>query len=185
VTGSAGTGFRTLGERTLYEGSVISLAIGTFEAPDGHRFEREIVHHPGAVSVVALHDDGRVVLLRQFRAPLGRELLEIPAGKRDVEGEPPEVTARRELEEETGLRAGSLEKLVEFHNSVGFSDEHSHVFLARELEPVAVDRQGVEERHMTIELVPLDEALAMIDAGAITDAKTVIGLTLAARRLGR
>lgn len=178
-------GFRSLGERTLYEGAVISLAIGTFEAPDGHRFEREIVHHPGAVSVVALHDDARVVLLRQFRAPLGRELLEIPAGKRDVEGEPPEVTARRELEEETGWRAGSLEKLVEFHNSVGFSDEHSHVFLARELEQVALDRQGIEERHMTIELVSFDDALAMIDTGAITDAKTVIGLTLAARRLGR
>lgn len=178
------TGFRWISERTLYEGSVIRLAIGTFEAPDGHRFEREIVHHPGAVSVVPLLDDRRVVLVRQYRAPLGREILEIPAGKRDVAGEPPETTARRELEEETGLRAGALEKLVEFHNSVGFCDEHSHVFLARDLEPVATDLQGIEEQHMAIESVPLADALAMIDAGTITDAKTVIGLTVTARRLG-
>jgi ADP-ribose pyrophosphatase len=177
-------GFRRLSERVVYDGHVIRLAIGLIEAPDGQQFEREIVHHPGAVSVVPLLDDGRVVLVRQYRAPLDREVLEIPAGKRDVAGEPPETTARRELEEETGLRAAVVEKLVEFHNSVGFCDEHSQVFLARELQPVAQDLQGVEEQHLTIERVPLADALAMIDTGTITDAKTVIGLTLTARRLG-
>jgi ADP-ribose pyrophosphatase len=177
--------FRKVGERTVFEGSVISLGVGTFEAPDGHRFEREIVHHPGAVSVVPLTDDDEVILVRQYRAPLDRELLEIPAGKRDVADEPIELTAHRELVEEIGMRAGRLEPLVEFHNSVGFCDEQSFVFLATELEPTATDLQGIEEQHMTIERVALDDVFALIAAGEITDAKTVIGLTLTLRALGR
>jgi ADP-ribose pyrophosphatase len=177
--------FRKIGERTVFEGSVISLGVGTFEAPDGHRFEREIVHHPGAVSVVPLTDDDEVILVRQYRAPLDRELLEIPAGKRDVADEPVELTAHRELVEEIGMRAGRLEPLAEFHNSVGFCDEQSFVFLATELEPTATDLQGIEEQHMTIERVALDDVFALIAAGEITDAKTVIGLTLTLRALGR
>ncbi len=177
--------FRKVGERTVFEGSVISLGVGTFEAPDGHRFEREIVHHPGAVSVVPLTDDDDVILVRQYRAPLDRELLEIPAGKRDVADEPIELTAHRELVEEIGMRAGRLELLAEFHNSVGFCDEQSFVFLATELEATATDLQGIEEQHMTIERVALDDVFALIAAGEITDAKTVIGLTLTLRALGR
>ena len=107
-------------------GSLISLAVGAFEAPDGDTFERDVVHHPGAVSVVPVVDEGTAVLLvRQYRAAVDRDLLEIPAGKRDVAGEPPELTARRELEEEVGMRAGRLEQLAEFYNSPGFCDEHS------------------------------------------------------------
>jgi 8-oxo-dGTP pyrophosphatase MutT (NUDIX family) len=177
--------FRKLGERLIHQGSVISLAVGTFEAPDRHRFEREIVHHPGAVSVVPLVDDDTVLLVRQYRAPLDRELLEIPAGKRDVADEPVEVTAHRELEEEVGMLADRLDLLARFHNSVGFCDEESYVFLARDLRPTATDLQGVEEQHMTIERVPLDHVASMIEASEITDAKTVIGLTLTLRRLGR
>jgi ADP-ribose pyrophosphatase len=177
--------FRKVGERTVFEGSVISLGVGTFEAPDGHRFEREIVHHPGAVSVVPLTDDGEVILVRQYRAPLDREVLEIPAGKRDVADEPVEVTAHRELVEEIGMRAGRLVPLVEFHNSVGFCDEQSFVFLATELGATATDLQGIEEHHMTVERVALDDVETLIATGAITDAKTVIGLTLTLRSLGR
>jgi 8-oxo-dGTP pyrophosphatase MutT (NUDIX family) len=175
--------FRPLGERVLYEGHVISLAVGTFEAPDGSRFERELVHHPGAVSVVPLHDDGSVTLVRQYRAPLDAELLEIPAGKCDVAGEPAEVTAERELAEEVGLRAGRLDLLAEFLTSPGFSDEHSWTFLARDLESVELDLQGVEEQHMEALRVPLSAVPAMIQAGELLDAKTIIGLTLAAQRL--
>src|SRR4051794_13721714 len=98
--------FRKRDERVVHRGSLITVAVGTFEDPDGEAFERDLVHHPGAVSVVAIEDDGRVVMVRQYRAAVDAELLEIPAGKRDVEGESPEATAARELEEEVGLRAG-------------------------------------------------------------------------------
>jgi ADP-ribose pyrophosphatase len=145
--------------------------------------EREIVHHPGAVSVVPLRDDETVVLVRQYRAALDRQLLEIPAGKRDVDGEAPETTANRELAEEVGLHAGRLVKLVEFFNSAGFSDEHSTVYLGTELEEVPSDRHGAEEQHMTIEHVPLNDVRALIARGEITDAKTIIGLLLALDRV--
>jgi 8-oxo-dGTP pyrophosphatase MutT (NUDIX family) len=178
-------GFRRTGERVLHRGSTISLAVGTIVAPDGTTYERDIVHHPGAVSVVPLLDDGTVVLVRQYRAALDAELLEIPAGKRDQPGEPPETTAARELAEEVGLAAASLELLAEFHNSPGFSDERSFVYLGRDLTPVPADLQGVEEQHMSIEHHGLDEVPTLIADARITDAKTIIGLTLTLRRLGR
>jgi len=181
---SSGATFQKLDERTLYEGHVIALGVGTFSGPDGSTFERDVVHHPGAVSVVPIVDD-HVVLIRQYRAALDDLLLEIPAGKRDVAGEPPERTAHRELVEEVGLRAGRLVKLAEFYNSPGFSDEHSYVFLGLDLEPVEASAQGIEEEHMTIEHVPLDDILGLIATGEMRDAKTIIGLTLALRHLGR
>jgi ADP-ribose pyrophosphatase len=178
-------GFRHLGDRVLHRGHTISLAIGTYEGPDGSTFEREIVRHPGAVSVVPLHDDGTVTLVRQYRAALDLDLLEIPAGKCDVAGEPVEVTAGRELAEEVGLRAGRLELLAEFVNSAGFSDEHSWVFLARDLTEVPTDVQGIEEQHMTVERVALADVPAMIADRRLLDAKTIIGLTLAGERVNQ
>ena len=106
-----------------------------------------------------------VILVRQYRAAIDRELLEIPAGKRDVAGEPPEDTARRELVEEVGMRAGRLELLAEFYNSPGFCDEHSFVYLALDLEPCPSDLQGIEEQHMTIERVALDDVPGLIRPG--------------------
>jgi ADP-ribose pyrophosphatase len=177
-------GFRKLGERELWNGSLLRFAIGRFAAPDGSEFEREIVHHPGAVSVVPVVDEGAAVLLvRQYRAAIDAELLEIPAGKRDVEGEPPEDTARRELEEEVGMRAGRLERLAEFYNSPGFCDEHAWVFLALDLEPAEASAHSVEEQHMQVEKVALDDVPAMIADGRLKDAKSIIGLTLAREAL--
>lgn len=173
-------GFRAISESVLHEGFVISLSNGTFEAPDGTRFDRDIVHHPGAVAVVPLHDDDTVVLVRQYRAPLDRMMLELPAGKRDVAGEPPEVTAGRELIEEVGLQATTLEFLVTFHNSVGFSDEECLVYVGRGLTEAAADHDGIEEEFMEVVRLPLADAVAMISTGEITDAKTVIGLTMVA-----
>lgn len=172
-----------MGERTLHEGHVIRLAVGRFVAPDGTEFEREVVRHPGAVSVVPLHDDGTVTLVRQYRAALDTELLEIPAGKRDVLDEPPEVTAARELAEEVGLRADDLVPLGRFVNSAGFSDELSLVFLATGLSEVPNDLQGVEEEHMIVERIPLADVPAMIADHRIVDAKTMIGLLLTLRRV--
>ena len=176
--------FRKLAERSVHQGHLISVAIGTFATPDGEEFERDVVHHPGAVSVVPVLDEGTTVLMvRQYRAAIDRDLLEIPAGKRDVKDEAPEVTARRELEEEVGMRAGRIEKLAEFYNSPGFCDEHSFVFMALDLEQCDVSAQGVEEHHMTIERIPLDDVPRMIADGQITDAKSIIGLCLAREAL--
>jgi len=182
VEASAGT-FTKLGEHLIHDGAVISLAVGEFSGPDGVSFHRDIVHHPGAVSAVPLLDDGTVVLVRQFRAALGVDLLEIPAGKRDVADEPPELTARRELEEEIGMRAGRVELLAEFHNSPGFCDEHSFVYLARDLVETATDLQGIEEQHLTVERAALADVPAMIADRRITDAKSIIGLLLALRHV--
>lgn len=177
------SGFRHLEDTVLHEGHIITLQRSRFAAPDGTEFEREVVRHPGAVSVVPLLDDDTVVLVRQYRAAIDADVLEIPAGKRDVTDEPTETTAQRELVEEVGYSAGRLELLGRFHNSIGFSDELSFVYLGRDLQPAPLDRQGIEESYMEIVQLPLAEAPAMIADGRITDAKTVIGLTLAIERL--
>ena len=159
---------------------MISVVVGEFAAPDGEIFQREIVRHPGAVSVVPIVDDGAgALLVRQYRSAVDRALLEIPAGKRDVEGEAPETTARRELIEEIGMRPGRLEKLVELFMTPGFSDEYMTIFMALDLEPTASAVQGPEETHMTIEQVALDDVGDLIAAGEIADAKTIIGLLTA------
>ncbi|HWG74363.1 MAG TPA: NUDIX hydrolase [Acidimicrobiales bacterium] len=172
-------GFRKLAEQRVWEGHLIQVGTGTFESPSGDRFEREVVHHPGAVVVVPLHDDGRVTVVRQYRAAIDAELLEIPAGKRDVDGEEPEVTARRELAEEVGLVAGRMELMARFYNSPGFSDELTYIYLARDLEAVANDVQGFEEQHMTVSSVDLADVADLVRKGEIIDAKTIIGLSLA------
>jgi 8-oxo-dGTP pyrophosphatase MutT (NUDIX family) len=177
-------GFRKLGEVELYKAHAIWLGEAEFEAPDGTHIKRDIVHHPGAVSVVPLLDDGRVVLVRQFRAPINAEILEIPAGKRDVEGEEPSITALRELEEEVGLRAESVELLVEFYNSPGFCDEHSLAFLATGITEGTRAPVGPEESAMTVEYIRLDDVPQLIASGELTDAKSIIALLSARERIG-
>lgn len=154
----------------------------TFEAPDGERFERDVVRNQAVVAMVPILADGRVVLVRQYRGPVDRWMLEIPAGLCDVAGEAPEATAQRELAEEVGLAAGSLELVASYFPAAGFSDQFVRLFLATDLREVPADRQGVEEAHMTVEhfdLAGLDEAIA---TGAIADSKTLIGLLLARDR---
>lgn len=175
-------GFVPGAERTVYDGHVIRVTVGEFTTPDGHRIERDLVRHPGAVSVVPVVGD-EVILVRQFRAALNADLLEIPAGKRDVDGEPPEVCATRELVEEIGMRPGRLELLARFYNSAGFSDELSYVFLGTELEDDQAEAAGVEEEYMTVERIRLDDVPALIASGELCDAKSIIGLTLARERL--
>ena len=175
-------GFTKRGERSVHEGQVISVVVGSFTGPDGDEFERDLVHHPGAVSIVPV-DGSDVVLVRQYRAALDAFLLEIPAGKRDIADEPPEETARREIVEEIGMRAGRVELLAEFYNSPGFCDEHSWVYLGLDLEEAELSAQGIEEEHMSIERVRLDDVPGLIARAEIMDAKTIIGLTLARERL--
>lgn len=150
------------------------------EARDGQRHHREVLRHPGAVNVIAVDDAERVVLLRQYRAAVDAEVLEVVAGRRDVDGEPPEATAVRELAEEAGLRAGRWVKLAEYWNSVGITDELSVSFLALDLEALpSDDRQGPEEAHMTVERVPLADVDGLIARGELRDAKSIIGIFLA------
>ena len=165
----------------MFAGALIKVANATFEGPSG-RFDRDIVHHPGAVVVVPLTDSGTVFMVRQFRAAIGSDLLELPAGKRDVTGEPPEETARRELAEEVGLSATDVRLLARFYNSPGFTDELSWLYLATGLDEVPTDRQGHEEQLMSLEEIPLADVPAMIADGRIEDAKSIIGLTLTALR---
>jgi ADP-ribose pyrophosphatase len=176
-------GFRKLGEVELYRAHSIWLGEAEFVAPDGTHLKRDIVHHPGAVSVVPLLDDGRVVLVRQFRAPVNGDILEIPAGKRDVEGEEPSVTAVRELEEEVGLRAGNVELLLDFYNSPGFCDEHSFAFLATGITEGQRAPVGPEEAAMTIEYISLDDVPHLIASGDLVDAKSIIALLLTRERV--
>jgi ADP-ribose pyrophosphatase len=175
-------GFRKLDERIVWQGTLVSAGTGTFVDPDGNTFERDVVHHPGAVVVVPVVD-GEVILVRQYRAAIDRELLEIPAGKRDVTDEPVELTAHRELEEEVGMKAGSMVKLAEFYNSPGFCDEHSFLFLATDLTPCATSFQGHEEQHMTIERVALDRVPELIASGELVDAKSIVGLCVVREHL--
>lgn len=179
--------FRKVDERRTYDGHFVHVAVATFEAADGSTFEREIIRHRGAVGVVALTNDGRsAVLVRQYRPSIEETLLEIPAGMRDVEGEPPEETARRELEEEAGLRAvGPLELLVEYVVAVGLTDETLSVYLSRQAERCDARPQSAEEELMEVVEVALDDVPAMIADGRIRDGKTIIGLLLARDRAGR
>lgn len=178
------SGFRHLGDDPIAELHSIRVVAAHFEAPDGSTFERDVVRNRGAVAMVPVLDDGHTVLLvRQYRGPIDRELLEIPAGLCDVDGEALEATANRELAEEVGRAAGSLEPLVEYDAAAGFSDHVVHIYLATDLSEVPDDRQGVEESHMTIEELDLDHLHAAIDDGTIRDSKTLIGLMLARHKL--
>ncbi|HEY4946459.1 MAG TPA: NUDIX hydrolase [Acidimicrobiales bacterium] len=159
------------------------MSRATFVDPDGVTFSRDIVRHPGAVAVVAVTEEGSVVLVRQFRPALNQWILEIPAGTCDVEDEPPEATARRELAEEVGYAAGRLHLLTRCVITPGFCDEYATIYLATGLTRVPSERQGVEERFMSVVEVPLAEFDGMVDDGEIIDASTILGVGLARRRL--
>ncbi|MCG0239021.1 MAG: NUDIX hydrolase [Firmicutes bacterium] len=142
---------------------------------------RDVVHHPGAVVMVPLLGDGRVVMVRQWRAPAGRKLLELPAGTLEP-GEEPAAAAERELQEEIGYRAGRLTALGSFYSAPGFCTERLHLFLAEDLVPDP--RPGDEDEAIEVVTLPLGEALEQALRGELQDAKTIAGLCLAAARLG-
>lgn len=179
------TGFETTASEVVYEG-FSTVRVDEVRMPDGGTATREYVVHDDAVAVVPVLDDGTVLLLRQYRHPVGRHLLELPAGKMDVDGEDPDTTARRELAEEVGHAADELVHLVTFENSAGWTTERTHLYLARGLRPVPPPdgfRAAAEEADMEVVRLPLAEAVDRARAGRLTDAKTVLGLLLAAPRL--
>ncbi|MDH3307453.1 MAG: NUDIX hydrolase [Acidimicrobiia bacterium] len=176
--------FHPVSETIIHTGAVIDFRQVVIGDSDGKRFARDVIRHPGAVSIIPF-DGTNVTLVRQYRAAIDGDLFEIPAGKRDVRSEPPEITARRELAEEVGLEAAEVEFLVNMHHSPGFCDEYGFIFVARGLSPVPVDREGPEEQAMTLHTVPLDDAVTMCLDGRITDSKSMIGLMALSIHEGR
>lgn len=170
----------TLASEEIYSGRIIGVKVDRVRE-DGRTYAREVVTHPGGAAVVAVFDDMTVALVKQYRHPPARYLLELPAGKLD-DGENPQDCAGRELTEEVGVAARRIEPLSEFYTTPGFCAEKLWVFLATDLTEAS---QGLEEDEIveTVRL-PLSRALEMIAAREIVDAKTIIGLILAAQRLG-
>ena len=177
--------FRHVAEKQVFRGKVFSVGHVELTDPGGAPFERTIVRHPGAVHIVAVDADRRVTLVRQYRAAADRWLLETPAGTCDVEGEPLETTARRELAEEAGLMAERLDVLIGTMNSPGISDQYTTVYLATGLSSCPTEPAGVEEGYMTIETIALDDVDALVADGTLVDETTVLGLLLARAHLDR
>lgn len=185
------TGFRLVAEREEWSGWVYRVVTSTFESPSGEQFERHIISSPGAVSAVPIVHGATdvhratpyVVLVSQFRAPHGEMVIEIPAGVRDVEGELDEENVRRELAEEVGLAPGRVELLTSIYPSAGMTNSVNSIYLATDCTRVERTPLGPEEVHAEILEIPLAEAIEWVVTGRIVDAKSVVGLLLAERRL--
>ena len=171
---------RIIDSRTVFRGKVFDVRIDTVQEGEVV-YQRDVVHHPGSAVIVPVFADDTVALVKQYRHPANRYLLELPAGTLN-QGEEPEVGAARELEEELGVVAGKLEQLSEFFVSPGFCEEKMWVYLATGL--TLTSQRLDEDEIIEVVRVHLTEALAMIAAGEIQDAKTIIGLMLAAPKTG-
>ena len=173
---------RVVASEVVHRGRYMEFRVDTIERLDGSRGRRDIVGHPGAIAVLAVDDEDRLLLVRQWRVAAGRAMLEIPAGTLDVHDgvtEDPDLAARRELEEETGHRAASWRKLAKFWTAPGFSSELMHLYLATGLTGVGEDDGRLEpdeDEHLELRRVPVGEVLALAESGGITDAKTILGV---------
>ncbi|HEY5358611.1 MAG TPA: NUDIX hydrolase [Streptosporangiaceae bacterium] len=177
--------YKIVASQQMYDGAIIKVRVDTVVLPDGSQVKREVVEHVGSVAIVAIDEQQRVLLIRQYRHPAGQYLWELPAGLRDQPGELPQETARRELAEETGLAAATWSTLVDLRPSPGISTEAGRVYQASGLR--RGDRPGGaqgEERDLQSRWVPLQEALSEVLAGRITNGLAVAGLLAAAVRAG-
>lgn len=168
----------TLDSEQIYSGKVVTLRVDRIRLNNGHEAKREVVEHNGAVAMVPVDGDGRIVFVRQFRTPAGKALLELPAGTLD-KGEQPEAAVQRELQEEIGYRAGRTRRLAGFYTAPGYSTEFIHVYLCEGLSESRLDADDDEQ--IEVERHTLAEALAMVGDGRICDAKSIVGLLAYAR----
>ncbi|MCY8323507.1 ADP-ribose pyrophosphatase [Bacillus spizizenii] len=166
---------KTISKEQIFSGKVIDLYVEDVELPNGKTSKREIVKHPGAVAILAVTDEGKIIMVKQFRKPLERAIVEIPAGKLE-KGEEPEYTALRELEEETGYTAKKLTKITAFYTSPGFADEIVHVFLAEELSVLEEKRELDEDEFVEVMEVTLEDAQKLVESREVYDAKTAYAI---------
>jgi 8-oxo-dGTP pyrophosphatase MutT (NUDIX family) len=171
--------FETTSSETLYTGKIFALRRDQVRMPGGKDVIREVVEHFGAVAVVAMDDDDNILMVYQYRHPLGRRLWELPAGLLDIHGEAAHLTAARELQEEAGLQAGDWRVLVDLDSTPGFSDESVRVYLATELSEVGRPEAHDEEADMTLQWYPLAEAARKVLSGEIVNAIAVAGILAA------
>ncbi|MEV5835344.1 NUDIX hydrolase [Nocardia sp. NPDC052112] len=177
--------FETVASKTVYSGAILALRLDQVAMPGGRVVEREVIEHHAAVAVAAIDDADNVVLIRQYRHPIGRRLLELPAGLLDVPGEDPLAAAKRELAEEAGLAAREWSVLVDVALSPGFTDEALRVYAARGLYETDRPEPELEEADLELVRMPVDEAVRAALAGEIVNATAVAGvLALAAARAG-
>lgn len=173
---------KTMKSDKLYEGKLLNLRIDTVELPDKKYSKREIIEHPGAVAILPMTDDGCLILVKQYRKAVEKALLELPAGKIEVNEEPGQ-TAKRELEEETGFSANKIEYLLEFYTSPGFTDEKIYIFLATQLDEGNLE--GDDGEFIETTKIKVDDLIKMVDRGEILDSKTIIGIQFAKKILDK
>ncbi|WP_062198436.1 NUDIX domain-containing protein [Massilibacterium senegalense] len=161
---------KTISMTSIFKGNVISLRTENVQLPNGEETVRELVHHPGAVAIIPVTEEGKIVVVRQFRKALEKTIIEIPAGKLEP-GEQPEASAHRELEEETGYIAKEMTYMTTFYTSPGFADELVHMYVAKNLDIGVVNRD--DDEFMDVLTITLEEAKALIQSGDICDAKTM------------
>lgn len=166
---------KTISSKMIYEGGMVSLKVDKVELPNGKVSTRDIVMHQGSVGVIAFTDDNRILMVRQFRKPLDKVILEIPAGRLE-KGEEPQVCASRELEEETGYRAENIEHLISFYTSPGYTNELKHLYKATGLSLGQVNLD--EDEFVALEKLTYEECLKGIETGDICDVKTMFAIHL-------
>lgn len=164
---------KTIEQKEIFNGQVVKLTLHTIVMPDGKQATREVINHPGGVAVLAVDEQNQIYLVKQFRKPLEKEILEIPAGKLHP-GEDPFECAVRELKEETGLSAKSWSKITSYYTTPGFTDEVLHVYLATELTVGTACPD--EDEILSLVVMPFAQALEKVASGEICDGKSIIAL---------
>ncbi|MGR6836352.1 NUDIX domain-containing protein [Syntrophomonas erecta] len=172
---------KTITSQEIFTGKIIKVRLDTVQLPDGGRSTREIVEHQGAVAILALDEDKNIWMVKQFRKPLEKVLLEIPAGTME-KGENPLACAARELEEETGLKAARWDKVLSYYSAPGFCNEYLHIYLARELSPGKVNLDPDE--FVEPLKIPLQEAYRKIFTGDLIDGKSIIAIQYVIQKYG-
>lgn len=164
---------KTMKSEKIYEGRIINLRVDTVELPNKKYSKREIVEHPGAVGIISLTSDKEIILVKQFRKPVEKALLEIPAGIIESE-EKPEQTAIRELKEETGYTTNKIKKFFEFYTTPGFSNEKIHIYLAEDI--IKGHAQPDKDEYIKVVKIPIEKALEKVNKGEIEDVKTIVAI---------